>query len=219
MGKRLTPKVGDMYGAYKVISDEVYMVKDKNRNHNRGHIKVECTLCGIEHLIRSDILKNKQATKCKACSNKEKYLKNVEDKVIAHKGYSVGHQGTGDLSKTMVLRSKYSAQKRNIEWDDSYMNTENLWNLFLEQDKKCALSGMELTLYKGDNVPMQTNNRNLDYRGWNASLDRIDSSKGYIEGNVQWVHRNINIMKNSYSQDYFLELCQKVCNHANQKPS
>jgi len=43
-----------------------------------------------------------------------------------------------------------------------------------------------------------------------ASLDRIDSSKGYIEGNVQWVHRKINMMKQSYTQEEFIELCQAV---------
>lgn len=43
-----------------------------------------------------------------------------------------------------------------------------------------------------------------------ASLDRIDSSKGYEEGNVQWLHKDINMMKRHYSTDYFLYLCKKV---------
>lgn len=37
-------------------------------------------------------------------------------------------------------------------------------------------------------------------------------------GNVQWVHRNINIMKNSFSQEYFIQMCNLV-SHANQQPS
>lgn len=43
-----------------------------------------------------------------------------------------------------------------------------------------------------------------------ASLDRIDSSKGYIKGNIQWVHKDINKMKNNYNQAYFINLCALV---------
>jgi len=32
-----------------------------------------------------------------------------------------------------------------------------------------------------------------------ASLDRIDSSKGYIQGNVQFVAYGINLAKNNFS--------------------
>jgi hypothetical protein len=46
-----------------------------------------------------------------------------------------------------------------------------------------------------------------------ASLDRINSDEGYIKGNVQWVHKDINIMKNIYSSKYFIEMCKKVANN------
>jgi len=215
MGKRINIKKDTMFGNYKVIDEGVYMVKDKS-NRNRGHIKVECTLCNTEHLIRADILKSKQATKCRACSNKEKYLANVKSKKIAHKGYSTGHQGTGDLSKTQLLKISQNALKRNIEFDDGYMTTDNLWTLMIKQGHKCALSGLDITLKQPN---MTVNKGNLNYKGWNASLDRINSNIGYIEGNVQWVHRDINFMKRNYDEDYFIKLCDLVINHANQQPS
>jgi hypothetical protein len=43
-----------------------------------------------------------------------------------------------------------------------------------------------------------------------ASLDRIDSSKGYIEGNLQWLHKRINIMKGNMSEKEFLDFCESV---------
>ena len=43
-----------------------------------------------------------------------------------------------------------------------------------------------------------------------ASLDRIDSSKGYIEGNVQWVHKRVNLMKGNMSTENFIEWCNLV---------
>jgi hypothetical protein len=59
------------------------------------------------------------------------------------------------------------------------------------------------------------NNSNKKER--TASLDRIDSSFGYIEGNVQWVHKDINIIKLDYDQDYFIKICSAVCNYKNKE--
>jgi hypothetical protein len=50
--------------------------------------------------------------------------------------------------------------------------------------------------------------------GWRkatASLDRIDSSKGYTIENVQWVHAIINNMKWDMPQSEFLSFCYAVC--------
>jgi hypothetical protein len=43
-----------------------------------------------------------------------------------------------------------------------------------------------------------------------ASIDRIDSNLGYTESNVVWVHKDVNIMKNNFTKEYFLMMCQKV---------
>jgi hypothetical protein len=59
----------------------------------------------------------------------------------------------------------------------------------------CALSGEPIVL------------------GANASLDRIDSSKGYYEGNVQWVSVAINKLKSDFDEAWFIELCRRVAKH------
>lgn len=51
------------------------------------------------------------------------------------------------------------------------------------------------------------------------SLDRIDSSLGYIPGNVQWVCKQINISKHILSTKEFIGMCRKVVNYADQQPS
>lgn len=43
-----------------------------------------------------------------------------------------------------------------------------------------------------------------------VSIDRIDSSKGYIRDNIQLVTRQVNMMKQSYSQQLFIDTCIKV---------
>jgi len=42
-----------------------------------------------------------------------------------------------------------------------------------------------------------------EYADTTASLDRINSSKGYTLDNVQWVHKTVNIMKQGLSDEDF----------------
>lgn len=46
-----------------------------------------------------------------------------------------------------------------------------------------------------------------------ASLDRIDNTKGYIPGNVQWVHKSVNFCKGTLKERYFIKLCCQIANH------
>jgi len=64
-----------------------------------------------------------------------------------------------------------------------------------KQKGKCALTGIYISV-----------------KDKTASLDRIDSSKGYERGNLQWLHKDVNMMKRHYSQDYFIYLCKAVSN-------
>ncbi len=48
-----------------------------------------------------------------------------------------------------------------------------------------------------------------------ASLDRIDSSKGYTKDNIQWVHKHVNLMKHKFDQKYFVDICKLIANHEN----
>lgn len=204
---RLKPIIGEKFGCYEVISNEVHMIKDRNSDHYRGYYLVRCK-CNREIYVRADILKSKQATKCRYCSNKEKYDRLAEDNRIDKKGYSQGHQGVGDLPKTLILSIKNGAKLRGLEWSQD-MTPEYLWELFQNQSGKCALSGLDITLIKKGELIL-TSQRNLDYSKFTASLDRIDSSKGYTKENVQWLHRHVNIMKNEYSTDYFIKLCKLI---------
>lgn len=46
-----------------------------------------------------------------------------------------------------------------------------------------------------------------------ASLDRIDNSNGYLQGNVRFVSKIANYARNEYSDDDLLEFCNAVVNH------
>jgi hypothetical protein len=109
-------------------------------------------------------------------------------------------KGCGDISGNNWGRIERNARRRKIPFE---LTIEDGWNLFLTQNKKCALSGDVLHF----------NDRSSTFTDRTTSLDRIDSSKGYIKGNVQWVHKDINMMKQGYEQDKFIELCKKVANY------
>lgn len=140
--------------------------------------------CGKECIIGVAHLPNGAIISC-GCSHIDAHKELTKRK---YKGYN-------DLSKTFYTQIVRSAKKRNIEFE---LTIEFLWELYLKQEKKCALSGVEITIQK-EKCTLNT-----------ASLDRIDSSKGYIESNVQWVHKIINISKNSLSNDDFYWWCLQV---------
>lgn len=151
------------------------------------HYLCKCS-CGRLTIIQGSCLKRLKTKSC-GCLNK----RNLKGKD------NPSWRGYGDISgsawKHIALAAKIKNREINI--DIVY-----IWDLFLKQNRKCALTGIDLKIDTGD--------KNRD---GNASLDRIDSSKGYIIGNVQWVHKDINYMKQEYSDNYFIEMCKKVSEH------
>jgi hypothetical protein len=109
------------------------------------------------------------------------------------------YKGHEKITGTFLCKIKWGAKIRNIEFDDN-LTCELLWELYLSQNKRCALSGIYLRF--------EDISRCMTLK--TASLDRIDSSKGYIEGNVQWVHKDINKMKLHYNQSNFIGMCTAI---------
>jgi hypothetical protein len=70
-----------------------------------------------------------------------------------------------------------------------------------QRGRTCAYTGWELTFAKEGTHRKDTQT---------ASLDRIDSSKGYVSGNVQWVHKDVNKMKSDFSHERFLQLVRAM---------
>lgn len=110
------------------------------------------------------------------------------------------YHGYEEVSQTYWKKVQNNASSRNLEFS---ITIEYIWDLFVKQNKRCALSGLELTIQRSKS------------NAGNASLDRIDSFKGYTIGNVQWVHKDINKMKTDFSQEEFIELCTMIHNFIN----
>jgi len=109
---------------------------------------------------------------------------------------------TGNTWNAICGNSKRRA--RNIEFN---LTIEQAWNLFLSQEGKCALSGLDLHLCTyGD-----------DFKNQTASLDRIDSNGGYTIDNVQWVHKDVNCMKFDLKEDYFIKMCRIIAENTKER--
>lgn len=105
----------------------------------------------------------------------------------------------GDISANRWTRVANDAKKRGIIFD---ITINDAWNLFLRQNKRCALTGRLLNFKEKRSIEPQT-----------ASLDRIDSKKGYTIDNIQWVHRDINLAKHTQKQEDFIKMCKEVAEY------
>jgi hypothetical protein len=103
-------------------------------------------------------------------------------------------KGYEEISGRQWSRVESGAKERNISFN---VSIEYAWKMFLEQKGICKLSGKQLKFAYGE-------------KDGNASLDRIDSIKGYEEGNIQWLDKKINLMKLDLPESEFIELCKSV---------
>ena len=44
----------------------------------------------------------------------------------------------------------------------------------------------------------------------NASIDRVDNTKGYVPGNIVWVDKDVNMMKGRLGVAWFIELSHRI---------
>lgn len=148
--------------------------------------RCKCDCGKIKDVLRASLMRGR--VKSCGCLIKDiKYFKKFPKKWKGYEG----------ISKSYYSSIKRNARIRNLEFS---VSIEYLWELFLKQNRKCALSGIEL--YPPEKF--------TDTKSYNASIDRIDSKKGYIEGNLQWVLKEINVMKMNMSDEKFIDLCNKI---------
>lgn len=167
--------------------------------------------------VRGAFSRGKNSWKCKCVCGKE--ITRREDFFVEGKELSRGCQnqtrhrrgtksphwkGCGDLNGQYLSVVRAGSRRREIPFE---ITAEYAWKVFQEQEGKCKLTGAPLKFY----------GYRERKRGFvqTASLDRIDSTKGYVEGNVQWVHKDVNLMKNHFTEERFREVCRQVVEYEN----
>ena len=92
----------------------------------------------------------------------------------------------GRGSQKFKVGNGHSAAILDVQVDFDY-----LWQVFEDQGKLCAITRLEMVHKPGSLRSM--------------SIDRKDSTLGYIPGNVQIICQGVNLLKNKRSQDETLE--------------
>lgn len=189
--KTIDIDAGTRFGRWTVVGPSVTKGQGKNW---------ECRCdCGTIRPVLSVRLRSGKSLSC-GCLN-------IERSVAAK------WKGAGELSHTLWTTIVAGAALRNFQID---LSIEQAWALFEEQQRRCALTGVALTMYQYVDLPTDPSKGGTTGRRVNgtASLDRIDSSRGYVEGNVQWVHKYVNAMKLDHNQDEFIRWCALVVQHS-----
>jgi hypothetical protein len=181
---------GQKFGELTVVCEE-----GKNK-HGQRLWKCVCS-CGQNKIVNTGDLRAGHNKSC-GC-----LIKGV-NKNSKHPNHARGNKspywkGHGEISLYQWRHIKDSATSRNIEF---LITIEDAWDLFIKQDKKCKLSGLPITLRE----------KSKDYNA-SASLDRIDSSKGYTKENIQWIHKKINTMKMDLDEEIFFMYCRLITEH------
>lgn len=86
------------------------------------------------------------------------------------------------------------------------LSLDALETLWFSQNGNCALTGWPMTMELAKGVVPT-----------NCSIDRKDSTIGYVPGNVQLVCRAANVAKHDLSQSDFLNMCRAVLENLNGK--
>lgn len=186
------------FGQLKVISFYDFC---KHGGKKKSRYLCKCS-CGEEKLCLRERLLDGRNTSCgHKVTNSDKYIKNS---VVIKRKYKKGkdnHRFTGyeELHGSHWSKIKAGAKSRNLEFS---ITIKDAWDLFISQNRKCSLSGIELKFSPTAIKKLTT-----------ASLDRIDSDKGYLLNNVQWIHKDINQMKMDLNEKYFIEMCRKIANY------
>ena len=97
-----------------------------------------------------------------------------------------------DIDPRHYNRIKSGAKNRKLDFD---VTPEFLHELYHKQEGKSAISGRKIVLHRHDRTGTGLSQRVSDNKDLIASLDRIDSSKGYVQNNVWWISRRENSCK------------------------
>jgi hypothetical protein len=121
------------------------------------------------------------------------------------KSYHKKTWGDEKLQFTAFKRTKsvrayitYLRQKA-IKRKNSCLSIDKLEEIWNKQDGKCALTGWEMTMVLGKG--------NIDT---NASIDRIDSNLEYVENNVQFICRSVNVFKSNATEELLYKMCEAI---------
>lgn len=134
---------------------------------------------------------------CKPCASiatHEYYIKNSDH--IKRRVSKYNESYFPKYHKDVISRLKNLCTKAKSRTKEFNIVDQDLFDLWEKQNGQCAYTKLPLLA--------AANQFNT------LSLDRVDSSRGYVVGNIQLVCAAINKMKQEYTEEVFILFCQLV---------
>ena len=136
---------------------------------------------------------------CSGCNKEQSYTRKDHAKqsstadwqckqCVAKAKIFSNNQPVGD--RTRIYRKfKKAAKDRRLD----FALTEK--DFFEGYNGICSLTGWKIDIIYGNQT---------------ASVDRIDNSRGYVKGNIHWVHVLVNMSRGALELQKFIEMCEAV---------
>lgn len=153
-----------------------------------------CKQCGEDD---PDKFYPRRKNKCKKCVSADANNRYHNLSEIDKQAYK-DRAGKWQDDNLFVYRLR-SAQSRN----DCSITENDLRQLWREQNGKCYYSGLDMVMERSDFK-------------YSMSVERLDSTVGYHNGNVVLCCSAINRMKNKLSCDEFYDIVYAICEHSSQ---
>jgi len=183
--------------------------------NGRKHVKLKCARSG-DYFWKD----KSEYTRRIKINPDHKFYKSIKDAALGagEKHYSHLKQWTGKLNdnfiksannrkdeyspfKYFIKQAKFRA-KTKVKFKTYNITLDSLKALWENQDGKCAISGVKMEL-----PATLSENRGSPFC---ASLDRINSEVGYMQGNVQFVTQFCNLGKRDFETEKILNFIQAV---------
>jgi len=174
------------------------MVKD--RKFNRKTVIVKCDYCGkLFEKVESEVKRNAEKGRHNYCSREctgkglsrvatGKKRNVVNEETLKHLREICGNR------RDVLTPYRYTYRCIMRRNHDVEITLDDLIEQWEKQNGVCPYTGFKLILPENGNL------KTVDFFH-RASLDRIDSKKGYVKGNIQFVSTPINLMKQSQSDE------------------
>lgn len=161
----------------------------------------QCDNCGTEfQKPQSEIYRNNKLGRKNFCSRTcvgKNNVKNFGD--VKNKYDILKHSSNRKNEYTKFKYHFRNILKRNKEIDVTIEDLKQIWE---KQKGICPYLGIELELSSYSKIKKNPIS--------SASLDRIDSKKGYIKGNIQWISRAMNLLKNDMSDQQVHDIMELI---------
>lgn len=163
----------------------------------RKQLECICENCGKSYMkdaseVTRNIKKGRKSFCSISCAVTYNNINNLSEKAKKHQQEFVSKYAGSGISyadeyspfRETLRRAKRHAREKDRECTITLQDLKSIWE---KQQGKCVYTNVELILPTGANKISITHQ---------ASLDRIDSTKGYIPDNIQFVSSCINMLKN-----------------------